>query len=370
MMWLTCQGRTSRPPAGVLRCGHLVLPDGKGASGATTPARNGDGGKHPDDGTVRLAGAGRLHTEPKAEDLGCAVHPPPRAGAAELAGDGTGIRVLDEGDRRACKNGSHRRRQHCKVHLAMDTATGDIRAVAFPSSREGDSPVLPDLPNRVPADEPLGTVTGDGAFATGRCHTAIVNSHPDPQDPPPPGGGLPCRPCSLRHPGAGRRVGRANWTHWLRLPRPTPDIGRTARLHIRRPAHPIARPGLTRRRGPQPHRPHGSHRCARHCRDRARGMISTGQGKALHRCRVLQRRPDHHRVLGRAGSIRLSRPAGQPCRRPRSRNPYTARWMNGASSPLHIGRKALSEWGRMQSDHITPPRVAQAGTDRSSQGVS
>lgn len=57
----------------------------------------------------------------------------------------------------------------------MDTATGDVRAVEFISSREGDSPVLPDLLDQIPTDEQIGTVTGDGAFDTRRCHTAIVN---------------------------------------------------------------------------------------------------------------------------------------------------------------------------------------------------
>ncbi len=55
----------------------------------------------------------------------------------------------------------------------MDTATGDIRAVEFTSSREGDSPVLPDLLDQIPPDEQIDTVTGDGAFDTRRCHTAI-----------------------------------------------------------------------------------------------------------------------------------------------------------------------------------------------------
>ena len=45
----------------------------------------------------------------------------------------------------------------------MDTATGDIRAVEFTSSREGDSPVLPDLLAQIPPDQPIGTVTADGA---------------------------------------------------------------------------------------------------------------------------------------------------------------------------------------------------------------
>ena len=57
----------------------------------------------------------------------------------------------------------------------MDTATGDIRAVEFTSSDKGDSPILPHLLDRIPPDEQIGTVTGDGAFDTRRCHTANLD---------------------------------------------------------------------------------------------------------------------------------------------------------------------------------------------------
>ncbi len=56
----------------------------------------------------------------------------------------------------------------------MDTATSDIRAVEFIPSRDGDSPVLPDLLDQIPEEEPIGTVTADGAYDTRRCHTAII----------------------------------------------------------------------------------------------------------------------------------------------------------------------------------------------------
>lgn len=74
----------------------------------------------------------------------------------------------------ARKHGTHGRRQYRKVHLAMDTGAGDVRAIEFTSSREGDSPVLPDLLDRFPPDQQIGTVTGDGAFDTRRCHSAIL----------------------------------------------------------------------------------------------------------------------------------------------------------------------------------------------------
>lgn len=56
----------------------------------------------------------------------------------------------------------------------MDTATSDIRTVAFTPSRERDSPVLPELLDQIPEDEEIGTVTADGACDTRRCHTAII----------------------------------------------------------------------------------------------------------------------------------------------------------------------------------------------------
>ena len=95
-------------------------------------------------------------------------------GPLNLLVDSTGIKFLGDGEWLARKHGTHRRRQYRKVHLAMDTATGDIRAVEFTPSREGDSPVLPDLLDQIPEDEQIGTVTGDGAFDTRRCHTAIL----------------------------------------------------------------------------------------------------------------------------------------------------------------------------------------------------
>ena len=46
-----------------------------------------------------------------------------------------------------------------KVHLAMDTATSDIRAVKFTPSSDGDSPVLPELLDQIFQGEAIGTVT-------------------------------------------------------------------------------------------------------------------------------------------------------------------------------------------------------------------
>jgi hypothetical protein len=66
-------------------------------------------------------------------------------GPLNLLVDSTGIKFLGDGEWQARKHGSLGRRQWRKVHLAMDTATSDIRAVEFTPSSDGDSPVLPEL---------------------------------------------------------------------------------------------------------------------------------------------------------------------------------------------------------------------------------
>ena len=99
------------------------------------------------------------------------IEPGSATGSSEPA---RGIKFLGDGEWQARKHGVQGRRQWRKVHLAMDPATSDIRAVEFTPSRDGDSPVLPDLLAQIPTDEQIGTVTADGAYDTRRCHTAIL----------------------------------------------------------------------------------------------------------------------------------------------------------------------------------------------------
>jgi hypothetical protein len=106
-------------------------------------------------------------------------------GPLNLLVDSTGIKFLGDGALswfaskplpgnkwQARKHGIQGRRQWRKVHLAMDTATSDIRAVEFTPSSDGDSPVLPELMDQIPDGEEIGTVTADGAYDPRRCHTA------------------------------------------------------------------------------------------------------------------------------------------------------------------------------------------------------
>ena len=95
-------------------------------------------------------------------------------GNLNLLVDSTGVKMRGDGEWQMRRHGPGRRRQWRKVHLAMDTTTGDIRAVEFTSSQQGDSPVLPGLLAQIPSKQALGTVTADGAYDTRTCHSAIA----------------------------------------------------------------------------------------------------------------------------------------------------------------------------------------------------
>jgi len=141
------------------------------------------------------------------------------SGPLNLLVDSTGIKFLGDGEWLAKKHGTHRRRQYRKVHLAMDTATGDIRAVEFTPGHEGDSPVLPDLLGQIPPGEDIGTVTGDGAYDTRRCHTAILDRGGTAIIPIRKNGRLWKEGCAAARARndilrATRHLGRANWKRW------------------------------------------------------------------------------------------------------------------------------------------------------------
>lgn len=130
-----------------------------------------------------------------------------------------GIRFLGDDKRQARKHGVQGRRQWRKVHLAVDIATSDIRAVEFTSSSDGDSPALPEPLNQIPKGEDIGTVTADGAHDTRRCHTAIIDRQATAIIPIRKNG----RPWKANCPAAiarnetlraTRHYGRAFWRRW------------------------------------------------------------------------------------------------------------------------------------------------------------
>ena len=103
----------------------------------------------------------------------------------------------------------------------MDTATSDIRAVEFTSSRSGDSPVLLDLRGQVIENKRIGTVTADGGYDTRRCHAAIIGRQATAIIPIRKNGRLwkeGCPAARARNEAlrASRHYARAFWKRWTR----------------------------------------------------------------------------------------------------------------------------------------------------------
>jgi hypothetical protein len=140
-------------------------------------------------------------------------------GALHLLIDGTGIKAEGEGAWFAKKHGPSKPRQWRKVPLGIDADTLEIRAIEVTASRVGDAPLLPDLLDQIPADQPIGKVSTDGAHDTRGCHAAIAardacaviptrrNGRPWLENTP----GAQSRNETLR---ATRRLGRTIWRRW------------------------------------------------------------------------------------------------------------------------------------------------------------
>jgi len=104
------------------------------------------------------------------------VHLPyrPSAAALDLLVDSTGIKFLGEGEWKRKKHGAEYRRQWRKVHLGIDAQTLEIRAIEVTDNSVGDAPMLPHLLGQIPTDEPVASVSADGAYDTKACHEAIA----------------------------------------------------------------------------------------------------------------------------------------------------------------------------------------------------
>lgn len=98
--------------------------------------------------------------------------------------DSTGLKLYGEGEWKVRKHGWSRRRTWRKVHLAMDANTGQVCAVLMTHQDVGDSEVLPDLLDQIPADVPVETIGGDGACDTKPCHAQIAARGAAPSIPP------------------------------------------------------------------------------------------------------------------------------------------------------------------------------------------
>ena len=133
--------------------------------------------------------------------------------------DSTGIKMLGEGEWKTKKHGADYRRQWRKVHLRIDAATLEIRAMEVTDNSIGDAPMLPHLLGQISLEEAIASVSGDGAYDTKGCHEAIALRQADAI--------IPIRknakPWKINRTSAAarneilratRRLGRTIWKKW------------------------------------------------------------------------------------------------------------------------------------------------------------
>lgn len=109
-----------------------------------------------------------------------AVHSLDRRSGAPLSllVDSSGIKFMGAGGGWQARKHEHKGRRQCHiVHLAMDTATSNIRAVGIIPSPVGDSPILPDLLGQILEEEQIGTGTADGAYDPGLRPVGVEAGH-------------------------------------------------------------------------------------------------------------------------------------------------------------------------------------------------
>lgn len=94
-----------------------------------------------------------------------------------------------------------------------------MRAIEITHNSMGDAPMLPELLSQIPADEAIGSVSGDGAYDTKACHAAIAHIQAHAVIPPRRNAKL----WKVKHAGdlarneavrACQRLGRRLWKKW------------------------------------------------------------------------------------------------------------------------------------------------------------
>jgi hypothetical protein len=86
--------------------------------------------------------------------------------------DATGLKVYGAGEWHIYKHRVSRRRTWHKLHLGVDERTKESVAVELTGSRVHDSQPLPALLDQIP--DPMGHVSGDGAYDTRACYEAVL----------------------------------------------------------------------------------------------------------------------------------------------------------------------------------------------------
>ena len=105
------------------------------------------------------------------------VRPRPSSGPVHLLVDSTGLKLCGSGEWLIEKHGTKTRRSWRKLHIAVDTDTGQIAAAALTTSDVDDASQVGSLLDQV--DSPVASLTADGAYDQDGVYGEVVSRHPE-----------------------------------------------------------------------------------------------------------------------------------------------------------------------------------------------
>jgi hypothetical protein len=112
----------------------------------------------------------------RAETLAVAG-PPSSAEPVHLLVDSTGLKLSGAGEWLVEKHGTSRRRSWRKLHIGVDADTGRIVAAALTTNDVDDGSQVGPLLDQI--DDPIASLTGDGAYDQDGVYGEVAARHPD-----------------------------------------------------------------------------------------------------------------------------------------------------------------------------------------------
>ncbi|MGI4942816.1 MAG: IS5 family transposase [Janthinobacterium lividum] len=105
------------------------------------------------------------------------VRPRPGSGPVHLLVDSTGLKLCGSGEWLLEKHGTKTRRSWRKLHIAVNTDTGQIAAAALTTSDVDDASQVGPLLDQV--DSPIASFTADGAYDQDGVYGQVAARHPE-----------------------------------------------------------------------------------------------------------------------------------------------------------------------------------------------
>ena len=174
-VWLDKDMQWFAQPTGKARllsdvCGrsYPILPEHQMSAGFGAAPGLGFRPKSASSGGPAMACAGLQHAERSPANTAVQLPYRPSVTALDLLVDSTGIKFLCEGEWKRKKHGAQCRRQLRKVHMGIDAQTLEIRAIEVTDNSVGDAPML----GQILTDEPVASISADGAYDAKACHAA------------------------------------------------------------------------------------------------------------------------------------------------------------------------------------------------------